>query len=142
MDFDPARHHGRPIRIHRLDRPLQLVTVSDRAMQPEMHPGQQVFVNAFRPSGVGYMEQRFALRYGGRTIIRRVQVLGGRTYRLFGNRDGYVIELDMPDGWAPAWETGRIHPECVAIGPLVYGYRYDRDEGGRVFTPVTHSWSN
>jgi hypothetical protein len=102
------------------DRPLSVVTVPDAAMRPALEPGQQVYVQAFNPSGVGYLEQRFALRYRGRVLVRRLQI--GRSYYLTGNQDGFEIELPLPDGWErPSdWhETGVIHPDCTAIGPLV-----------------------
>jgi len=103
------------------ERPLSLVTVPDEAMRPGLRPGQQVYVQAFNPHGVGYLEQRFALRCKGRVLVRRVQVMADGL-RLFGNQDGFEIELPRPEGWdRPAdWhETGVIHPECTAIGPLV-----------------------
>jgi hypothetical protein len=103
------------------DRPLSVVTVSDAAMRPALEPGQQVYVQAFSPSGVGYLEQRFALRYKGRVLVRKIAITTG-SYCLFGNQDGFEIDLPLPDGWErPSdWhETGVIHPDCTAIGPLV-----------------------
>lgn len=141
------------------ERPLRLVTVPDRAMEPELFAGQQVFVQAFRPHVANYMEQRFALRYRGRIIIRRLafgivdadNVLIEHGYRLFGNREGQklgepgVIELPWIDDWRPPddWmSSGVIHPECTAIGPILTGTEYDADAGRKVTRCVTHSWSN
>ena len=124
-------------------RPLSVVTVSDGAMRPALEPGQQVYVQAFRPRGVGYIEQRFALRYKGRVLVRRVAVTGDG-YCLVGSRDGFEIDLPFPDGWERPddWhETGVIHPDCTAIGPLVTA------RGGSAVWPhntyiATAGWSN
>ena len=124
------------------DRPLSVVTVSDAAMRPALEPGQQVYVQAFSPSGVGYLEQRFALRYKGRVLVRKIAITTG-SYCLFGNQDGFEIELPLPDGWdrPDDWhETGVIHPHCTAVGPLVTAYRSTR--GGRHTYIATAGWSN
>jgi len=128
-------------------------------MEPELQQGEQVFVQHFRYHGADYMSQRFALRYRGRTVVRRVTfgitdssgtlVSGG--YHLFGNRDGWgcrqpgAIDLPWPDGWKPAADwmtTGVIHPECTAIGPVLCGYRHIREAPYQKYVPVTAGWSN
>lgn len=104
------------------ERPLSVVTVPDEAMRPALRPGQQVYVQNFRVRGANYLEQRMALRVRGRVLVRRVQQMADGSVRLFGNQDGFEIELIPPDGWElpSGWrETGVLHPECTAIGPLV-----------------------
>jgi len=74
-------------------------------MRPALEPGQQVYVQAFCPEGVDHLEQRFALRYKGRVLVRRVAVtedgyclIGSRDgYCLIGSRDGYEITLSLPE---------------------------------------------
>lgn len=78
-------------------RPLSVITVPDGAMRPALEPGQQVYVQAFCPEGVDHLEQRFALRYKGRVLVRRVAVTGDG-YCLIGSRDGYEITLSLPEG--------------------------------------------
>jgi hypothetical protein len=138
-DTPPPEH---PVFPHCV-RPLTIVTVSDGAMRPALRLGQQVYVQAFRPRGVGYMEQLMALRYKGRVLVRRTQVIADG-YRLFGNRDGYEIRLPRPEGWERPddWhETGVIHPDCTAIGPILTA------RGNGALWPdnkyiATHGWSN
>jgi hypothetical protein len=146
MHFEPQQQHDRPLDILQLERPLRLVTVPDRAMEPELYPGQQVFVNRFDPRGAGYMEQRFAVELDGRTLVRRLAWMSTGIVLMPENDDFENIRLDWPGDWRPKYvnwrETGRIHPRCTAIGPLVYGYRYRKAEGGRVYEPVTYCWSN
>ena len=91
-------------------------------MRPALRPGQQVYVQNFRLRGANYLEQRMALQVRGRVLIRKCQPIPGGGVRLFGNQDGFEIELIPPNGWElPSdWkETGVLHPECTAIGPLV-----------------------
>ena len=99
-------------------------------MRPALRPGQQVYVQNFRVRGLNYLEQRMALQVRGHFIVRRVAVVPGGGVRLFGSRDGFEIERIPPDGrerpsdWK---ETGVLHPECAAIGPLVTA----RESGAR-----------
>jgi hypothetical protein len=112
-------------------------------MRPALEPGQQVYVQAFCPEGVGYLEQRFALRYKGRILVRRVAITTD-SYCLVGNQDGFEIDLPPFDGWErPSdWhKTGVIHPDCTAVGPLVTA------RGGSAVWPhdtyiATAGWSN
>ena len=123
-------------------RPLSVVTVPDGAMRPALEPGQQVYVQAFCPEGVDHLEQRFALRYKGRVLVRKIAITTG-SYCLFGNQDGFETDLPFPDGWdrPDDWhETGVIHPDCTAVGPLVTAYRSAR--GGRHTYIATAGWSN
>lgn len=144
--FQPSQHADSPpsepgLKIPFLQRPLDLVTVSDRAMEPELRPGQQVFVQNFdATAGANYLEQRMAWRLSGRTVIRRAQMRPGGTLRLFGIQPGYEVQLTPPDGWTrPAdWKTtGVLHPDCTCLGPLLTA----RDGQCRTFI-ATHQWSN
>lgn len=144
---EPNGGAGRPagkVTVRRVERPLRLVTVPDRAMEPELYRGQQVFVQNFRVCGLNYLEQRMALRVRGRVLVRRVQQMADGSIRLFGNRDGFEIKLIPPEEWErPAdWEeTGVLHPECTCLGPLLEGYRRDGSGGRRTYLG-THGWSN
>ena len=142
-----------------LQRPLSLVRVPDPAMKPELCPGQLAYVQNFEVRGLNYLEQRMAVRVGdslesdssrrpegnrpesvnsGRVLVRRVQMISGGV-RLFGNQGGYEETFIRPDGWdRPSdWEiSGRLHPDLVALGPLVTTSR-----GGRTYI-ATAGWSN
>lgn len=153
---DPAA-----VKVPHVERPLSVVTVPDRSMQPELHPGQQVLVQNFDArSGANYLEQRMAWRlhsptsnprgdsqkracHEGRVLVRRGQIIPGGGIRLFGNAHGYELTLHMPDGWElPAdWKTtGVVHPACTCLGPLITAYR--NRQGGRDTYLATVGWSN
>lgn len=107
-------------------------------MEPELYRGQQVFVENFDVHGLNYLEQRFAVEVRGRVLVRRLQYMAGEV-RLWGNRDGYELRLQHPDGWElpEDWkETGVVHPDCTCLGPLVTTSR-----GGRTYL-ATCGWSN
>ena len=147
-----------------LQRPLSLVRVSDPAMKPELCLGQLAYVQNFEVYGANYLEQRMAVRVGdslesissgrpegdslagnppesdtsGRVLVRRVQMIPGGV-RLFGNQGGYEETFIRPDEWdRPSdWKiSGRLHPDLVALGPLVTTSR-----GGRTYI-ATAGWSN
>lgn len=137
------RRSGSELRIPFCDRPLRLVTISDRAMEPEIYPGQQAFIQNFQVGGANYMEQRMAFRYEGKAIVRYCACRSGG-YKLFGRQDGYEIMLDWSEGWKPPedWRnTGVIHPDCTALGPLLTGRHRDRSGGWSTFL-ATSGWSN
>lgn len=56
----PQRPDPAALKILRVERPFQVVTVSDRSMEPELYPGQQVLVQNFQVRGANYLEQRMA----------------------------------------------------------------------------------
>jgi hypothetical protein len=134
-----------------LQRPLRLIAVPDRAMEPELCPGQLAYVQNFEVRGLNYLEQRMAVRVegrpesdsresgiSGRVLVRRIQAIGAKIH-LFGNRDGYDETFIRPDGWEPPsnWKiSGRIHPNLVALGPIVATSR-----GGQTYI-ATAGWSN
>jgi hypothetical protein len=136
---DPAA-----VTVPRVERPLSVVTVPDRAMQPELHPGQQVLVQNFDTrGGANYLEQRMAVRAHGRVLVRRLQHMADGSIRLFGNAGGFEHTLVRPEEWElPAdWkQTGVVHPNCTVLGPLVYAYR--SRQGGRDTYLATVGWSN
>jgi len=151
---DPAA-----VKVPFVERPLSVVTVPDRSMEPELRPGQQVLVQNFEVRGAGYLEQRMAWRlhsptsssgalpegdfHEGRVLVRRGQIIPGGGIRLFGNADGYERELHRPDGWElpSGWKTtGRVHPACTCLGPLVTAYR--SRQGGRDTYLAAVGWSN
>ena len=142
-DTPPENPDPAAVKVPHVERPLRVVTVPDRAMQTELHPGQQVLVQNFDArGGANYHEQRFAFRYKGRVLVRRGQVIGGGL-RLFGRRDEDEIIATRPDGWSRPedWTTtGRLHPDLVALGPLVTAYHSAR--GGRHTYLATVGWSN
>lgn len=135
---DPAA-----VKIPRVERPLSVVTVPDEGMEPELYPGQQVLVQNFEVRGLNYLEQRMAVRVGGRVLVRRIQHMTDGSIRLFGNREGFEHTLVRPEEWElPAdWKTtGVVHPNCTVLGPLVYAYR--SRQGGRDTYLATVGWSN
>ena len=121
-----------------LREPLRLVMTTDRAMEPELFPGQQVFVENFEVHGANYLEQRFAVKLRGRVLIRFMQHMCGET-RLWGRQDGYEERLiaperwEKPDGWR---STGVLHPDFVALGPVVTARK-----GGHQYI-ATLEWGN
>jgi hypothetical protein len=101
--------------------PLRLVMTTDRAMEPELSPGQQVFIEDFDVHGANYLEQRFAVKLRGRVLIRFMQHMGGEI-RLWGRQDGYEERLIAPEGWEKPrnWRSsGVLHTDLVALGPVV-----------------------
>jgi hypothetical protein len=132
------------VKVSHVERPLSVVTVPDRSMEPELYPGQQVLVQNFDArGGVNYLAQRMAVCYDGRVLVRRIQVMAGGSVRLFGNRDGFEVEDVPPDGWRKpdGWKTsGALTPDCTALGPLVTAYR--SRQGGRDTYLATVGWSN
>ena len=140
----PEKPDPAAVKVPRVERPLSVVTVPDRSMEPELYPGQQVLVQNFDArGGVNYLEQRMAVRYKGRVLVRRIQVMAGGSVRLFGNAGGFEVEDVPPDGWKKpdGWRTtGVLTPDCTALGPLVYAYR--SRQGGRDTYLATVGWSN
>jgi hypothetical protein len=139
----PEKPDPTAVTIPRAERPLSVVSVPDRAMQPELHPGQQVLVQNFEVRGANYLEQRMAVRVGGRVLVRRVQHMVDGSIRLFGNADGFEHTLVRPEEWElpSGWKTtGVVHPNLTVLGPLVYAYR--SRQGGRDTYLATVGWSN
>ncbi len=141
-DEAPLSEQSTPIDYGRIERPLRLVTVSDRGMMPLLHRGQQVFVESFRARGLNWTNQLMALIYQGRTIIRRCRWRMDGSIRLWGTRDGYELEFPQPEGGSQRdWgRTERLHPNCRALGPVLVGRRWTQDGWERAIP--TYQWSN
>ena len=128
----------RDLPVPMLREPLRLVMTTDRAMEPELSPGQQVFVEDFDVHGANYLEQRFAVKLRGRVLIRFMQHMGGEI-RLWGRQDGYEERLIPPEGWEKpdGWRSsGILHPDLVALGPVV-----TTRKGGHQYI-ATLEWGN